>query len=139
MIGGLTISHQNVGLDFESLSDELKSQLPEDKTVYRFKYNDYCFLLGYGYNWVFKPNWVFNVSMLPSVGFKHCFADNIDGYGNIFSLNIKGKLGLVYNHKRFFYGLGFRFDGHWYRSKNYGFFNSIEIMTLTAGFRFDIF
>lgn len=139
LIGGFTISHHNIGLDFSSLSDELKSQLPEDKMVYRFKYDDYCFLLGYGYNWVFKPNWLFNVSMLPSVGFKHCFADNIDGYGNIFSLNIKGKLGLVYNHKRFFYGLGFRFDGHWYRSKHYGFFNSIEILTLTAGFRFDIF
>ncbi|MGN0228395.1 MAG: DUF4421 domain-containing protein [Muribaculaceae bacterium] len=139
LIGGLTISHQNIGLDFASLSDELKALLPEDKTIYRFKYDDYCFLLGYGYNWVFKPNWLFNVSMLPSVGFKHCFADNIDGYGNIFSLNIKGKLGLVYNHKRFFYGLGLRFDGHWYRSKHYGFFNSIEILTLTAGFRFDIF
>ncbi len=138
-IAGLTLSHQNIGLDFSELSDDMKLYLPGVREQYRFKYNDYCFLLGYGYNWVFKKNWLFNVSFLPSVGFKHCLGANVDGRGDLFSLNLKGKLGLVYNHKRFFYGLGMRADGHWYRSRDYGFFNSIESLTLTAGFRFDIF
>lgn len=139
MIAGVTISHQNVGIDFNSLSDILKTQLPEDRMTYRFKYNDYCFLLGYGYNWVFHNNWLFNVSVLPSIGFKHCFADNIDGGGNIFSVNFKGKLGLVRNTKRFFYGMGFHVDGHWYRSENYWLTNTIWSLTLTAGFRFNLF
>ena len=139
MIAGITVSHQNVGLDFMQLTEDMRPQLPFDKMVYRFKYNDYCFLLGYGYNWVFKPNWLFNISVLPSIGFKHCFRDNIDGYGNIFSVNIKGKMGVVYNHSRFFYGLAMKMDGHWYKSRNYSFFNSIESAAFTVGYRFDIF
>ena len=56
MIAGLTISHQNVGLDFAKLPAGMEVELPDERTVYKFKYNDICFLLGYGYNWVFKPN-----------------------------------------------------------------------------------
>ena len=139
MIAGLTISHQNVGLDFAKLPAGMEVELPDDRTVYRFKYNDYCFLLGYGYNWVFKPNWLFNISVLPSIGYKHCFRDNIDGYDDIFSVNIKGKMGLVHNHKKFFYGMCLKLDGHWYKSSNYSFFNSVESMSLIVGYRFDIF
>lgn len=139
LIAGITVSHQNIGLDFSQLPEDMIPELPPDRMIYRFKYNDYCFLLGYGYNWVFKPNWLFNISVLPSIGYKHCFADNIDGYGNIFSTNIKGKMAVVHNHGRFFYGLGMKMDGHWYSSRNYSFFNSVESVWITAGYRFDIF
>ena len=124
---------------YKTVISHLKVELPDDRTVYRFKYNDYCFLLGYGYNWVFKPNWLFNISVLPSIGYKHCFRDNIDGYDDIFSVNIKGKMGLVHNHKKFFYGMCLKLDGHWYKSSNYSFFNSVESMSLIVGYRFDIF
>ena len=138
-IAGLTISHQNIGLDFAQLPEDMKVELPDERTVYKFKYNDICFLLGYGYNWVFKPNWLFNISVLPSIGYEHCFRDNIDGYDDIFSINLKGKMGLVYNHKKFFYGMSLKLDGHWYKSNNYSFFNSVESMSLIFGYRFDIF
>ena len=117
----------------------MKVELPDERTVYKFKYKDICLLLGYGYTWVFKPNWLFNISVLPSIGYKHCFRDNIDGYDDIFSINLKGKMGLVYNHKKFFYGMSLKLDGHWYKSNNYSFFNSVESMSLIFGYRFDIF
>ncbi len=52
------------------------------------------------------------------------------------SPNIRFKLALVRNRKNFFYGAHFVMDGHWYISKNYSFFNSVEDLTLTAGIRF---
>lgn len=137
LIAGITVSLQDVDMDFSCLPDDMKAYLPEpDNMKYRFCYYDYCLLAGYGYNWVFAKNWLFNISAMPSFGFKHCLDTSVEGNTDLFSLNIKGMFALVYNHRDFFVGLQGKMDGHWYSSSKYSFFNSIENVSLTAGFRF---
>lgn len=135
-IAGLHFSHQDVRMDFGTLSDEMQQVLPDSVRDYRFRYRDYSLLVGYAYNWVFRRNWLFNVTALPSIGYRHSFPNSIEGKKDMFSPNIRFKLALVRNRKNFFYGAHFVMDGHWYISKNYSFFNSVEDLTLTAGIRF---
>lgn len=137
LIAGITISSQDVDMDFASLPDDMKAFLPDaSRTAYRFRYYDYCLLAGYGYNWVISKHWLFNISALPSFGFKHCLGSSVEGTTDLFSLNIKGMFGVVYSNRDLFVGLHGKMDGHWYASRQYHFFNSIENLSLTAGVRF---
>lgn len=137
LIAGLTISSQDVSLDFSNLPNSMIAVLPEyDNLQYRFRYYDYCFLLGYGYNCVIGKHWLFNISALPSIGFKHCLMNSEEGENNMFSANIKAKMSFVYNHKQLFAGFLGKMDMHWYSSKRYNFFNSIEYFNFCAGWRF---
>lgn len=133
---GISSSHQDISLDFKTLPDNLRECLPDSNMLYRFRYNDHCLIIGYAYNWVFKKNWLFNVTLTPSVGIKHSTANSIEGSKNLLSLNYRSKMGLVHNHGDVFYGMNLLVDGHWYRSHRHSFFNSLEDLTLLAGFRF---
>lgn len=135
-IAGLHFSHQDVSMDFSTLSDEMQQALPDSLRNYRFRYQDYCLIGGYGYNWAFKRNWLLNITALPSVGLRRSFDNSIEGKKFLFSANVRAKLAIVRYRKNFFYGAHFVMDGHWYISKNYSFFNSVEDLTLSAGIRF---
>ncbi len=137
LIAGVTVSSQDVSLDFSRLPNSMIAVLPDYSNLhYRFRYYDYCFLVGYGYNCVMGPHWLFNITALPSLGFKHCLIDSEEGRNNILSANIKAKMSFVYNHKQLFAGMLAKMDMHWYSSRRYNFFNSIEYVNFVAGFRF---
>ena len=132
LIAGLTVSSQDVDIDFSVLPD-----LPnQDNIDYRFRYYDYCILAGYGYNWVISKHWLFNISALPSIGFKHCLGISEEGVNDLYSVSMKGLMALVYNHKDWFAGFQGKFDSHWYSSRNYNFVNAIGTFLLTTGWRF---
>ena len=135
-IFGASISHQSVEIDLTKVPPEIAKYLPEGATEYNYHYNDYCLIVGYGYNWVFHKNWLFNISAMPSFGIKHCNETSLEGACNLFSMNVNGKLSITRNLNHVFYGLQGRISGHWYKSEAQSFFNSIAFLTLNFGFRF---
>ena len=81
-------------------------------------------------------HWLFNISALPSIGFKHCLSISEEGENNMFSANIKAKMSFIYNRGQLFAGFLGKMDMHWYSSRRYNFFNSIEYFNFCAGWRF---
>ena len=138
LILGFLIATQNVDVDFSDLPPEMIDFLPEkeDGTYYKYHHRSYSFLLGYAYNWVFHKNWLLNITAAPSLGWNHSFDDSVDGSRDMPALDLRGRVGLVWNTKHFFYGLQFVIDAHWYHSKYHNFINSQEDLTFIAGFRF---
>lgn len=135
-IFGFSYGDQSIFLDFNTLPAHLVPYLTINQTVYNFHYKNYCAMFGYGYNLVWGKGWLFNVTALPSLGVNHCYEDSVDGAGKLFSMNIKGRLALVYNHKDLFAGVNMKMDGHWYRSHNYSLFNATETLSGCVGWRF---
>ncbi len=138
-IAGFLVTTQNVSIDFSSLPEDMRQYLPlqeEEKYDYRYHYRSYSFLLGYAYNWVFHRNWLFNITMAPSIGWRHSFSDSVDGQRNMFGIDLRGRLGLVHNSGHFFYGLQLILDGHFFHSEDHNFINSQEDLTISVGFRF---
>jgi len=133
---GFNYNQQNINIDFKSLPEMLKPYLTIPSDSYKFHYNNYCIMAGYGYNLVFAKNWVFNATALPSVGIGNTFADDYKGRQKMFSLNIIGKMGLVWNIDDFFLGLSAKIDGSWYNSRDLNLFNSIENLSANVGVRF---
>lgn len=135
-IGGVTISHQNIKFDFNGLPAEMQSQLPDTSRVYHFNYMSYCAIIGYGYNWVFKPRWLLNVTLMPCLGFRHSKLNDIESDTYDFTATGKAKIGLIHNHNRIFVSFVGNFDTSWYISRRYSFFNSVFDMNLSLGYRF---
>lgn len=135
-IGGFTVSRQNVKFDFNALPESIIGELPTDKRKYHVHYKDYCFMFGYGYNWVFRKNWLFNVTTIPCFGFNRSMNDTEERRKDMFSYNIKAKFALVYNRNSFFYSINGKFDGHYFNANTYRFFNLYSNFAFIVGFRF---
>ncbi|MCM1290788.1 MAG: DUF4421 domain-containing protein [Prevotella sp.] len=135
-IFGFSYGDQSINIDFRTLPAHLLPYLTINPADYNFHYKNYCLLIGYGYNLVFSKRWILNVTAVPSIGINHCYEDSLEGARNILSMNIKGKMALVYNLHDFFTGVTMKMDGHWYRSHNYSLFNATETLSLCVGYRF---
>ncbi len=137
-IAGVTLSHQNVDIDFNTLPEVFLNKLPDERRKYHIHYNDYSVMLGYGYNWAFKKNWLLNATVMPAFGFNHSLsATDVKAYRkDKFGMSVKAKFALVYNHNRFYYSINGKYDGHFYSTKEYQFINSYSNLAILAGFRF---
>jgi len=137
-IAGFLYTKQDVDIDFSLLDEDMKAYLPYPEYLqsYRYHYRVYSILGGYAYNWVFRPNWLFNVTLAPSIGLNHSYWDSSDGVRDMLSFDYRVKLGLVRIAGNFFYGLRFFLDGHLYLSHEHRFLNMQEDITISAGFRF---
>lgn len=134
---GFAFNHQNIDLSFEDMPDNIQEEFPSLQPHYHFKYTDYSILGGYAYNWVPRPKtWLVNVTVLPSIGYKHAYKDSSDGLPHMVSTNIRGSFSVVYNHRALFVALMGKADLHFYFAKNYTFFNSIESLSCNVGMRF---
>ncbi|MDE6490203.1 MAG: DUF4421 domain-containing protein, partial [Muribaculaceae bacterium] len=135
-MAGIGLNHQNISMDFSTLSPDVLQYMPELQPAYTFHYTSYDLMGGYGYNWVFRPNWLFNITVLPSIGYKHSYVGGAETRKDMFSANMKVMSSLTYNHRALFAGLVGRFDGHVNMSAGYTFFNSMESCSLVVGARF---
>ena len=135
-IAGLSYSNLNIYMNFDTLDPELKPLYPFPTERLRFHYHSYCALFGYGYNWVWHPKWLFNVTALPSIGWNHGYEDSSEGSGNSLSLNIQGRASLTYNHRALFASVMAKITGNWYNSSRLSLFNAIEFFSANVGFRF---
>ena len=138
LIAGVTFSRQNVSIDFNSLPQEILQKLPGENREYNIHYNDYCVMLGYGYNWAFNRNWLFNATVFPCFGFNHSLSESEQGrfLKDKLAMNVKAKISLVYNHNNFYYSLNGKYSGHFYNANDFRFINSYMNLAVVAGFRF---
>lgn len=133
---GFGYCNQDIHLDFSQLPEELKPYAKNADSYYRFHYHDFNVIAGYGYNCVISPRWLFNVTIMPGVGFNHCYEDSQEASKYLFSLNATGMFSFTYNNGNWFAGLQSRVRGYWYQSNSYSLFNTIQSLVLSGGFRF---
>ncbi len=133
---GFSYAYEDISFDFDQLEENLKPYLTTEEMQLRFHYYSYCLLMGYGYNWVLNKHFLYNVSVMPSIGVIRCYEDSSDGGGALLSLNIKGRMSLTYNKDDFFTCLIVKGDGKWYKTGRLSAFNAIENFSLSVGVRF---
>lgn len=135
-IAGICLQHRDMSINIEELPPIAKEQIPPGEDMPHFLYNDYCVMAGYGYNWVLGPKWLLNFTVTPYVGYRHLLATQHEDRASAWSLNIRARMGAVYNHKKYFVGLQSYGDFHRYKSQNHHFFGSLLDFTALVGIRF---
>lgn len=133
---GLAYCNQNIAFDFTKLPEELKPFMTFEDTNYRFHYNDYNLLFGYGYNCVMGNHWLYNFTVIPGAGFNHCYEDSYDGSTKLLSVSGRAMTSFTYNNGNWFAGLQAHIRGNWYRSGPTTLFNTVESVLLSGGYRF---
>lgn len=134
---GFGFSNQRIKMDFSGLPKDMLSFLPSLKTSYNFRYTDYDVMGGYGHNWVLRPRkWLINLTALPSIGYKHSYEGTTEGRKDMFSANLRGLFSVVYNHRSLYAALIGNFEGHFYFTDGYTFYNSTNSISLLTGVRF---
>ena len=133
-LAGFSLQHYDVKFDEEKLAEEANIYIQSINP--RILYNDYCVLVGYAHNWVLGRKWLLNVTATPYIGYRYNIKPQPGEKQSAVSLNLRGRIGLVYNHKNFFMGLQGFADHHRYKTKNSRLVNSMLDFVALAGIRF---
>ncbi len=133
---GFAYCNQNIAFDFTKLPEELKPYVTFDEDYYRFHYNDYNLLFGYGYNCVMGRHWLYNITVIPGIGFNHCYEDSADRSAKLLSISGRGMTSFTYNNGNWFAGLQGKIRGNWYHSPRTTLFSTVESISLSGGIRF---
>lgn len=141
LMAGLSYSEHNISFDYTQLPPYLKNDLSERLMFKKIKYYDYSINIGYGYNWVFKKNWVANLSLLPAIGYKKTVVKSTKDYiDNHWTHNINFDLitraGLVYNDSKYYAGTSLVIHTYSYQKQDLSITNSFGSLNFYLGFNF---
>ena len=107
------------------------------------KYHDFNISGGYGYNWVFKKNWLFASSLQAAIAYKKSTGDVAgtgDGgfsFSNI-NLDAVGRFGLVYNNMRWYAGASVILHTYNYRKPRFRTNNTFGSLNAYIGYNFGL-
>ena len=135
-IAGICMQHRDMAINLQEMPQIVQDQIPADEELPHFLYNDYCLLAGYGHNWVLGPKWLLNLTVTPYVGYRHLLATPHEDRASAWSLNLRARMGAVYNHKKFYIGLQSYGDFHRYKSEKHHFIGSLLDFSTLVGIRF---
>ena len=147
---GLSVTKHNISIDYESLNNQIPGGMSSDMEIAQMHYMDYSLSAGYAYNWVFKKNWLFSADLAPEIGYKRTNRDlwkmeedngskklykTFYEKGNV-NFNVTGRLALVWNNGKHYYGLSAVLHNFNYRYKELSMHNTFFTIYLYAGLNF---
>lgn len=137
---GISYNHQRISFDKMKLPSHIM-EIPIDTTLLfsNIDYKDYAISIGYGYNWVFKKNCLFAISLQPSVGYRRSNIKSNDDNRSILkniSTDLITKASLFWNNTKYFSGLILEMHTYSYREKEFGLTNSYGTLKYVLGFNF---
>ena len=110
------------------------------------KYDDYNISFGYGYNWVFAKNCLFNLSAMPALAYKRAKLDgdivnpneNNDMFNWMKNVNfdVITRAAMTWNTRKYYAGVIFVLNTFDYRKKSMSMTNSFGSLRLYLGFNF---
>lgn len=152
---GFSVTRHDMNFDYGQLPDELgrnpEHPLGEEFKFNRIDYMDYSISAGYAYNWVFKKNWLFCISLSPALGYKktHTYLSSVQTDENEqgqridrglhrdnFNIDFTGRMGLVWNNTRNFGGLSVIVHNYNYRRRILNISNTFGTINLYVGLNF---
>ena len=139
-MAGFSYSRHSIHFDYTQLPIEMKNDLNRNLRFSKVKYSDYSIGFGYGYNWVFKKNWVANLSLLPGIGFKKAKIDDVDykerDWIKDINFDLITRAGITYNNSKYFVGASLVMNTYDYRKTSLSVTNSFGTLRIYAGFNF---
>lgn len=152
---GLSVTRHWMKFDYDKLPEQLNQnpQYPLSKSFMfnEIDYMDYSLSCGYAYNWVFRKNWLFCVSVSPALGYKKTksrsmWLEQLNEEErerrssllnmNNFNFNTTLRTGLVWNNTRYFGGLSLILHNYNYHHSRLSINNTFGTLNLYMGLNF---
>lgn len=152
---GFSITRHLMQFNYDELPEQLKQNpsypLSQSFMFREINYMDYSVSGGYAYNWVFKKNWLFCISVSPAIGYKKTTSnttlleelDEKDSQKrsrifnmNNFNFNTTLRAGLVWNNTKYFGGLSIIMHNYNYHHSRLSINNTFGTLNLYMGLNF---
>ena len=144
---GLRYDHHKIHFDYHQLPESLrytstgKELLMDAMKLDKIHYYNASLSFGYAYNWVIARNLLFNISLMPAVGYKKTKGEPWEKevlIDDIRSLNFDftTRAGLVWNNSKYYAGASFINYIYGYKRTYFNFRNSINYLNFYVGFNF---
>lgn len=136
---GLLYSRNNYDFNFSMLPQSMKDYFPPSwsGSHYSAETRNFCFKVGYGYNWVFAPHWVLGILEAPIVGARRGFV-NSELEKTSFAFSNQIKVSVVWNNRHWFAGAVFNMDNNLIYDKESTFSTGNPSFTFSLGYRFNL-
>ena len=152
LLAGIGLTKHSLAINWDKLDQLVNQRLNinnasqiVDQTL-RFsdiKYYDISASVGYAYNWVFAPHFLFNASLSTALAYKKSSSGYIDeqqphkafSFRN-FNLDGVGRFALVYNNMRWYAGTSAIFHTYNYNKSQFQTNNTFGYVTLYLGYNF---
>lgn len=137
---GVTFYNQDFNFDFNDLPQYMLDALPDTWSDHMYVANtkNIGLKVGYGYNLVFHPNWLFAVSESPALGLKIGKINNPHKTTTTPNFSNRLRLSLVWNKKEWFAGVVGDVNSAIIYDEGSAFENSVFSGNLSVGYRFNL-
>ena len=144
---GFDYTHEKINFDYTLLPKQLlqdsqgREQLLEEMKVGNVYYRDYSVSAGYGYNWVFKKNFLINLTLTPTLGYNFSKGEKFNVQEKLFDLDALkfdfiSRASLVWNNSRYFAGIAVVSHTYSYKKPTFSINNSLITTSAYIGFNF---
>lgn len=136
---GFSYNHVSVTFNSAELSDYIAQQIDTTLLFNKVGYTDYSISFGYGYNWAFRKNCIWAVSVLPSLGYRQSNITEHDLGKDILrqiSTDLVFRTSLFWNNTKYFSGIVLDVHTYSYHEKKFSLTNNYGTVKFIVGFDF---
>lgn len=136
---GFSYNHTTIDFNANELSPYIASSIDSTLLFSHVSYYDYAVSVGYGYNWAFRKNCIWAVSVLPSIGYRQSNITEQDLGHSILrrvSTDVFFRTSLFWNNTKYFSGLVVDVHTYAYRQHKFSLTNSYGTVKFIVGFNF---
>lgn len=154
-MAGLGYTDHQLEVDWDKLSNVVderlnkqaaqdgKARIDSSLMFSTIKYSDISATVGYGYNWVFAKNWLFNASLSLGVAYNHSRSDTEKAKFDFKNFNFKkinldgvGRFGVVWNNMKWYVGASTIIHTYNYKKDHFSTNNSFGSVNIYVGVNF---
>ncbi len=136
---GFSYNQVDVTFNKNELSDYIEQQIDTTLLFNKVSYRDYSISFGYGYNWAFRKNCIWAVSVLPAIGYRQSDITKSDEKKDILrsiSTDVVFRTSVFWNNTKYFTGLVLDVHTYAYREKKFSLTNNYGTVKFIMGLNF---
>ena len=136
---GVSYKEQMLTFDHTKFDPRITEQMSTELQFKKIDYKDFSINFGYSYNWVFAKNFLANISVSPSIGYKNTsfrFITNHKEFMSNINIDLISRMALVYNNDRFYAGASIVSHTYTYNETSLSILNSFGYIKVYAGINF---
>lgn len=143
-MAGFSYSDHKIAFDYTQLPSDMIPNIDSSLKFNNLQYNDYNLSFGYGYNWVFAKNCLFNLSLMPALAYKKAkinglpanTEDHWASWVKDINFDLITRAGLTWNNSKYFVGATLVINTYDYKNQSFKMTHSFGSLRIYAGFNF---
>lgn len=135
---GVSYNEQSFTFDHTKFDIRIQENLLPELKFNTVKYKDFSINFGYSYNWVFKKDWLANISFTPAVGYKNTSLRLTNSKDFLSSINFDliTRAAIVYNNSKYYAGASLVSHTYSYNKSSLSILNGFGVINVYVGFNF---